>query len=504
MLEHCSARKPNKYVNPMRNGILTYFLVLFVLGVGIVGALEAGRHIYSRQEQSQTEQAASSTRLTTEGRHLEAPSGSLGRVLREQFDHPLSVVLIQIVVIIISATLAGKLFSRLGQPEVVGQMIAGILLGPSFLGLLSPEVTNFLFPPHSLDSLLLLSQIGVILFMFTVGTELDLSNLRGSARAAVFISHASIAIPFLLGAIFSLLLYPNLASPHTSYHSFALFISVAMSITAFPVLARILEERRLSKSLIGNMTLVCAAVDDVTAWCLLAVVVAIVNAGGLLAGAATIGLTILFIVLMLLVVRPIADRLIRRGMNLEAPHEQWVVGILAFVFVSAFFTQLIGVHAIFGAFVAGLTMPKHPRLRTLFTERLEVFTKSFLLPLYFTTTGLRTQIGLLNGWRDWLLCASVVAIAISGKFFGSMFAARWVGLSWHGSLILGVLMNTRGLIELIVLNIGYDLGILNPRAYSIMVLMALITTFMTGPLLSLLQFREQPQVVDVNRARSAA
>lgn len=487
----------------MRKELLTYIFVLLVLIAGIVSVLEIGRHIYSGQEQSQTLQAIPNSRATPDSPHFEALSGTIGKILRGQLEHPLSVVLIQIVVIIISATLVGKLFSRLGQPEVVGQMIAGVLLGPSFLGLLSPGVTNFLFPANSLEPLRLLSQIGVILFMFTVGTDLHLSELKGKARAAVFISHASIAVPFLLGTIFSLLLYPHLASPNSSYLSFALFMSVAMSITAFPVLVRILEERRLTRSLIGSMTTVCAAVDDVTAWCLLAIVVAIVNAGGLIGGAVPIGLTILFILLMLFVVRPRVDRLICRELDAETPNEKWVVLVLAFAFLSAFITEAIGIHAIFGGFLAGLIMPRHPRLRVILTDRLEVFTKSFLLPLYFTTTGLRTQIGLLNDWKSWLLCAGVVAIAISGKFFGSTLASRWVGLSWHNSLSIGVLMNTRGLVELVVLNIGYDLGILSPRTYSMMVFMALITTFMTGPLLSLLQFREQRQVVYVNRARNA-
>lgn len=479
----------------MRQGLLTYLLVAFGLGLAIFSTLEAGRHIYSSQEQNRALQVASVS-PTLEGTRAGVSSlSAIGQMLREQFNDPLSIVLMQIVIIIICAKLAGKLFGRLGQPEVVGEMLAGILLGPSFLGLFAPGAMEFLFPSQSLDSLRLLSQIGVILFMFIVGTELDLGALRGNARAAIFISHASIAIPFFLGAILSLALFPYLAPPNTAFVSFALFISVAMSVTAFPVLARILEERRLANSLIGSLALVCAAVGDVTAWCMLAVVVAIVGAGGLLGGALTIGLTLLFIAFMLLVVRPRASRLISREMNKETPNEKWIVGILMFVFVSAFATEIIGIHAIFGAFLAGVAMPKHSQLRVLLTERLTVFTNSFLLPLYFAMTGLRTQVGLLTDWTAWLLCAAVVATAITGKLFGSAFAARRMGLSWRNSLGLGVLMNTRGLIELVVLNIGYDLGILGPRAYSIMVVMALITTFMTGPLLSLLQIKHQKSVV---------
>ncbi|MGZ8847786.1 MAG: cation:proton antiporter domain-containing protein, partial [Pyrinomonadaceae bacterium] len=368
------------------------------------------------------------------------------------------------------------------------EIVAGILLGPSLLGLVSPATMAFLFPASSLEILKLLSQIGVALFMFVVGLELDVQHLRQKAHTAIMVSHASIVVPFFLGVALSLFLFQSLAPANTSFTAFALFMGIAMSITAFPVLARILEDRGLSRTRLGGIAITCAAVDDVTAWCLLALVIAIARADGLFAGVLTIGLAIAFIGIMLFLVKPLFARLIKSDPNNDRYNRGLVALILAFVLASALLAELIGIHALFGAFLAGVVMPPTAEVRRVLKEKLETFSLVVLLPLFFVFTGLRMQISLLNDWNSWLLCALIILIAIAGKLGGSMFMARWTGLNWRDSFSLGVLLNTRGLVELIVLSIGYDLGILSPRTFAMMVLMALATTFMTGPLLSLVKF----------------
>jgi Kef-type K+ transport system membrane component KefB len=295
-----------------------------------------------------------------------------------------------------------------------------------------------------------------------------------------------------------------MAPSHISFSAFALFIGVAMSITAFPVLARIVEERGLNKTYLGSTAIACAAVDDVTAWCILAIVVAIVKADRLGGALLTISLTLFFIGAMLFVIKPQAERLLgeRRGdgTGRKAP-TAWVLG---FIFTSAWFTETIGIHALFGAFLAGVSLSSHADLRHSLRERLEPFGSGFLLPLFFAYTGLRTQVGLLDDWQSWLVCVAVIAVAIVGKLGGSMLAARWTGMGWQESFSIGALMNTRGLIELIVLNIGYDLGILTPKVFAMMVIMALTTTFMTGPLLSLADIWNRRKSIVTDGARAAA
>ena len=480
----------------MRRNLLFYITVLAVFGTGVFFILEIGTRLQpDRTTLEKTVEPSPVISNTPQPERPQTSSRGIGGVLRENLRHPLSVLLLQVIVILVTTKIVGTFLRRAGQPTVVGEMIAGILLGPSLLGLLSPGTMAFLFPPQSLEPLRLLSQIGVVIFMFTVGIELNVQHLRQKAHAAVLVSHASIIIPFFLGASFSLLIYRSFAPPQISFSAFALFMSVAMSITAFPVLARIIEERGLSKSPLGSTAIACSAVDDVTAWCLLAVVVAIVKADGIGSSILTIFLTLLFIGVMLFLLKPQTDRLIGRNVMEEARPKGMMALVLAFVFASALFTEIIGIHALFGAFLAGVMMSRHDQLRSFITGRLETFTTSFLLPLFFAFTGLRTQIGLLDDWSSWLACAGVIAVAIAGKLGGSAIASRWTGMSWHDSLKLGLLMNTRGLIELIVLNIGYDLGILSPRVFSMMVIMALTTTFMTGPLLSLLDAWKRREAV---------
>ena len=431
---------------------------------------------------------AAGSRLHPDTVPLAPPQASSTNALWENFRTPLSILLTQIIVILTMAGLFRRLFRWVGQPPVMGEMVAGIVLGPSVLGLIYPPALSFLFPASSLETLRQLSQIGVVLFMFIVGTELNVRHLREKGSAAVMISHASIIVPFLLGTALSLFLYHEVAPPGTSFNAFALFIGVAMSITAFPVLARILEDRGLSQTTLGSIAITCAAVDDVTAWCILALVIALVKSAGLASSAMTIGLTLVFAVAMLFVVRPQLARVIKEP-DSQLHRRRLIPIILAFVLACALLTETIGIHALFGAFVAGVVMPPSTEFRIFLKDKLEAFSSYALLPLFFAFTGLRTQVSLLNDWQGWLLCAVIILVAIAGKLGGSMLMSRWTGMSWTQSFSIGVLMNTRGLVELVVLNIGYDLGILSGRIFAMMVLMALVTTFMTSPLLSLVKNR---------------
>ena len=426
-----------------------------------------------------------------------ATATSLTQGFKQNFRNPVSVLLMQIIVIIAVAGLFGRLFRKMSQPPVMGEMIAGIVMGPSVLGFFFPDAMAFLFPPSSLETLRLLAQIGVVLFMFVVGMELNLEHVREKGSAAVMISHASIIVPFLLGSTLSLFLYRDLAPAGTSFNAFALFIGVAMSITAFPVLARIIEDRGLSQTFLGSIALTCAAVDDVTAWCILALVIAIVNASGVVVSLATVLFTLIFAVVMLFIVRPQLSRIVKETPRSRLHSRRLIGAMLALVLASALITETIGIHALFGAFVAGIAMPSSAELRTFLREKVESFSSAALLPLFFAFTGLRTQIGLLNDWQSWALCGVIILVAIAGKLVGSMLMSRWTGMSWSLSFAIGTLMNTRGLVELVVLNIGYDLGILSGRIFAMMVLMALVTTFMTGPLLSLIKSEQYaPQAAE--------
>lgn len=487
----------------MRRNLLFYVAVLSVFGAGIYFILDVGARLQPGGAVSE-KRAESATVSPPHQPKAEAPPPGQAGALHENPRNPLSVLLLQVIVILATARAVGTLFLKAGQPAVIGEMMAGIILGPSLLGTLSPGAQAFLFPTSSLDFLKLLSQIGVILFMFVVGIDLNVRHLRQKAHAAVLISHASIVVPFFLGVTFSLLIYPSMAPPRISFSAFALFIGVAMSITAFPVLARIVEERGLSGTYLGSTAIACAAVDDVTAWCILAVVVALVKTDGLSGSLMTVSLSLLFVGAMLFLLKPQAERLIGERMRNGNGCKGAAAWVLSFMFASALFTEVIGIHALFGAFLAGVVMPSHGDLRNFLRERLETFSSAFLLPLFFAFTGLRTQLGLLDDWQSWAVCAGVVAVAVAGKLGGSMLAGRWTGMSWQESFSVGALMNTRGLIELIVLNLGYDLGILSPRVFAMMVLMALTTTFMTGPLLKLTEFRGRGRAMLPAEAGAAA
>jgi Kef-type K+ transport system membrane component KefB len=406
--------------------------------------------------------------------------------LKESLSHPLALLLAQIITIIVAARSFGWLFTRIGQPEVVGEIIAGIVLGPSLIGHYYPDFSHFLFPVNSLGNLQFLSQIGLILFMFVIGMELDVKILKTKAHEAVVISHASIIVPFALGMGLAYYLYSSFAPPTISFLSFSLFMGISMSITAFPVLARIIRERGIHKTKLGMIVITCAAADDITAWCILAAVIAIVKAGSVVSSFYTIALALIYVFLMLKFIRPFLKRvgdIYSSRENLSRP----IVAIFFLVLIiSSYLTETIGIHALFGAFMAGAIMPENNRFRSILIEKVEDVALVILLPLFFVLTGLRTQIGLLNDPRAWLITGLIVATAIAGKFLGSTLAAKFMRQSWKDSLTIGVLMNTRGLMELIVLNIGYDLGVLSPEIFAMLVIMALFTTVMTGPCLNII------------------
>lgn len=399
---------------------------------------------------------------------------------------PLAILLLQIITIILTARIFGFICKKIGQPTVIGEIIAGIFLGPSFIGYHFPEFSTFLFPSDSLGNLQFLSQIGLILFMFIVGMELDLKVLKNKAHEAVVISHASIIIPFALGVGLAYYMYKSYAPGNIDFLSFALFLGIAMSITAFPVLARIVQERGLNKTKIGTIVITCAAADDITAWCILAAVIAIVKAGTMASSVYTIIMAITYVIVMLKVVQPFLKRVGDIYSNRESLSKP-VVGIFFItLLISAYTTEVIGIHALFGAFMAGVIMPSNMSFRNIFIEKVEDVSLVLLLPLFFVFTGLRTEVGLLNEPEMWGICGLIIIVAVTGKFLGSALSAKFVGQSWRESLMIGALMNTRGLMELVVLNIGYDLGVLTPEIFTMMVIMALVTTFMTGPALTLI------------------
>lgn len=401
----------------------------------------------------------------------------------------IALLLLQIIVILFASRMVGYLFRFLHQPQVMGEMIAGILLGPSLLGWVSPDILSFLFPKNSLDSLNAISQLGLILFMFLVGLELDVSSIRKNGGKALLISHTSIIFPFFLGSLLALILYPQLSNNSVSFLNFAIFIGTAMSITAFPVLARILSERKLINTVMGSISLACAAIDDVTGWILLAVVVVLARSSTM---DSQILLTIfgllLFVVLIFLVFRPIFKKL---GENFEKNGKithDFLAILFLLLLLSSWVTEELGVHALFGAFMIGVAMPKDNRFVHALTEKINDVAVVLFLPIFFALTGLNTSINLIDSPQLWLFAILIILVAILGKFGGATVAARISGMSWRDSGSVGVLMNTRGLMELVLLNIGLEIGVISPALFSMLVLMTLTTTFMTAPVLEWIYF----------------
>ncbi len=472
----------------MKRSLLFYVLIMGVFGCLIWYIIDRGQHLIPQFDVSIIE--ASHPNVVEKSKPVVINSNES---VLEQFVHniknPIGLLLLQIIVILSVSRLFGLIFAKLGQATVIGEIVAGIFLGPSLLGLFFPEVVDFIFPKESFKNLQYLSQIGLAFFMFIVGMELDLEKLKHKAHNAVVISHASIILPFFLGVGLSYFIFEQFAPAGVPFLAFSLFMGIAMSITAFPVLARIIQERGLSKTRLGAMVITCAAADDVTAWCILAAVIAIVKAGSIVSALFTIGLAAIYVLTMLYVVRPWLRKTSAETEHGKKINRGTVAKSFFVLLLSAYIAEIIGIHALFGAFLAGVIMPHQFNFKERLTDRIEDISLLVLLPIFFAFTGLRTQIGLLNEGHLWITCGVVILVAVVGKFGGSALAARMVGQSWRESLAIGALMNTRGLMELVVLNIGYDLGILSPQIFAIMVLMALATTLMTGPLLDAIRFR---------------
>ena len=454
------------------------YLALLVAGVGVVIAVQG---LGSGLSVAQTSPAG--------GQAAQPAPSSVDVVLH---------VLGTLAAVILAGALFGQLCRLVGQPPVIGEIVAGLALGPSLLGAISPEAMHLLIPSTAIDpkglvstSIKVVAQLGVILYMFLVGLELSAAQLKHRAHAAIAISHASIVVPFVLGSVLSLWLYPMLAESHVSFMSFSLFMAVAMSITAFPVLARILTDRNMHKTPIGTVALSCAAADDVTAWCLLSIVVGLAQFQMGQAGLVVAGATA-FIAVMFFVVRPLLARSVKRLDQAEGKLPSYsIAATYVLILAAAATTEWIGIHAIFGAFLLGVVIPCESRLADSFLTKLKEPVTVLLLPAFFAYTGMRTELGMLHDWHQWLICGLIILVATLGKFGGTVLAARFAGESWRDSSVLGTLMNTRGLMELIVLNIGLDLGVISPTLFAMMVIMALVTTMMTSPVLHFLLPRAQ-------------
>ena len=392
-------------------------------------------------------------------------------------------VLVEVLIVIALSRIVGLGFRWIKQPQVIGEIVAGIMLGPSLFGLVAPDLAAAVFPAEAVPFLNVLSEIGLIFFMFLIGLELNPKYLKSNLNTAILTSHVSILVPFSLGSLLALLLYPIVSNSSVSFTAFALFLGVAMSITAFPVLARIITEHNLQNTKLGTLALTCAAVDDVTAWCLLAVAIAVTRTNSMIGALPTIFASLIYIAFMLIVVRWFLQRLSKHYNRTGRLTQLVLAGIYMGVVASALITEWIGIHLIFGAFLLGVAMPKNAGLTRELAEKTEDFVLIFLLPIFFAYSGLRTQIGLLNTPELWLLCATVLGVAIIGKYVGTYAAARVCGISNREASALGWMMNTRGLTELIVLNIGLSLGVISPLLFTMLVIMALVTTFMTSPLL---------------------
>jgi Kef-type K+ transport system membrane component KefB len=430
------------------------------------------------------------------GSTLSKVADTTGRIVERsvatRFD-TLPHVLLALLVILSVSRVVGSLFQRIHQPAVIGEVVAGIALGPSLLGRIWPQALSFLFPPEIVPFLGVIAQVGVILFMFLVGVELDTSLLKQGTYSSVAISHASIFAPFLLGSTASLWIYSEYSMPGVSFTVFSLFLGTALSVTAFPVLARILTDKGIHRSRLGVLALSCAAVDDATAWCLLALLLSVAHAQAERT-LITVGFTVLFVATVMLL-RPLLLRFVRFHGSRGVLSQNGVAVIFALLLLSALVTEWIGIHALFGAFLLGAIIPHGSLAAVQLRDKLEDTVIVLFLPVYFAFTGLRTQIGLVQGLEQWMVCGLIILIAFIGKFGGSYAAARLTKLDNKMAACIGVLMNTRGLMELIVLNLGLDLGILSPSLFAMFVIMALVTTIATSPILDYLYRLEKPASV---------
>lgn len=432
--------------------------------------------------------AALPTLCCTTSAHAQAQAQAPGGA-----DHTLLHLLAALLLVVVFAQLVGQLFKRIGQPPVVGEMFAGIILGPSLLGRYAPELSAFFLPSSVVPYLRALSQIGVVIYMFLVGLELDVKQLRQKAGTAMVISASGIAVPLLLGSLFASFFYARVAPAGVPGFVFGAFFCVALSVTAFPVLARIVAERNLEKTMMGTLALTCAAADDIAAWCLLSIVVSFAHAEPS-AGVITVGLAASYVAFMIFLIRPLFMRLVDKAERAEKLTRGTLAVLIGSLLVSALVTEAIGIHALFGSFLLGAIIPNDSKLAERTLRQLEDLIAVLFLPIFFAFTGLRTELSLVSGGSAWALCALVIGIAFLGKAGGVSISSRLCGVPWRTALGLGALMNTRGLMELIVLNVGLDLGIISPALFAMMVVMALVTTCSAGPLLQLLEQRRSAPV----------
>ncbi|MFC4951052.1 cation:proton antiporter [Pseudonocardia sp. GCM10023141] len=386
-------------------------------------------------------------------------------------------LLLAVAVIIVAVQVAGWLMARIRQPRVIGEIIAGILLGPSLLGLVAPGVATYLFPAEVIGGLQVLSQFGLVLFMFLVGLHLDTSQLRGNGRTVAAVAPASLLVPLALAVGLGAVIYGEFGADVDPL-GFCIFLGAAMAVTAMPVLARILVDLGLDTQRTGIISLACAAINDLVAWCLVAVVVAVIGSSEPLGTLTTVGFALAFVAVLLFVVRPLLGRLARLP----------VWGVIVVTVLSAWTAEQIGIHAIIGAFLAGLIMPRHPAWRLEVEHRLDAVVRNLLLPIFFAVAGIATRIDQLT-MAAVVLLGAVIVIAVVGKIGAATVAARLVGERWSDAATLGVLMNTRGVTELVILALGLELHIIDSTVYTVMVLMALVTTLMAAPLLGLLRVR---------------
>jgi Kef-type K+ transport system membrane component KefB len=427
-----------------------------------------------------------SLQLTIDG----AQSERLSATKQREFPKALAAFFVAVAIVMLAARLAGAAAVKLKQPRVMGEVVAGILLGPTLFGALAPDLQALIFPTDVIPVIGVVANLGLIFYMFLVGLELDPEQLRGRVGQAAAISNASVALPMVLGLTVALPIY-ELLSPDEDFVPFALYMGVAMSITAFPVLARILVERRMLQRPVGALSLACAAIDDVTAWFLIALATAAATAGSGSDVFVTIALAVAFCLLMGLAVRPLLARMSTAYDEAGRVPSSWIAAIFAGVLLSAYATETIGIALIFGAFVMGMVMPRRAELTEDVTGRIEDFVVTLLLPLFFAFTGLRTNVGLLDRPELWAITLLLIAVAVIGKLVGAMLAARITGFGWRAAGVIGTLMNTRGLTELIVLNLALEAGVISEALFAMLVIMALVTTFMAGPLLSLLDPRNE-------------
>ena len=452
-----------------------YVLMIIVFGLLMYGIAHLGALQYSSGE---VVSSGSDIHNLSEGFRL------FSFLTSEHIQSTIGILLIQIIVILITCRCVGLLFKKIGQPTVIGEIMAGILLGPSVLGYFFPQVSAMLFPEASLVYIKMLSQFGLILFMFAIGMELDLSIVRKRIQDTILISHASTIVPFFIGMLMAYFIYNDFAYKETPFLSFAFFIGISLSITAFPVLARIIQERSMTRTHLGSLSLAIAANCDITAWCILAALVAYAQAGTLLSAIYNVLFSMVYIGIMVLLVRPVLRVIGDLYHNTEVVSKPLVTVMFLILLLSSYITEILGLHALFGAFIAGMVMPENFRFRKIMNEKIEDISLTLFLPLFFVCTGLQTHIGLIQGKEMWLLCGAFIIAAIVGKFGGTFVAARFSKESLKDSLYMGALMNTRGLMELVVLSIGLEMKILPPVVFVMLVLMTLVTTFMTTPFLS--------------------